>query len=310
MMTKSMVVYFSQTGNTKKIAEAIHRGLEGFAGECALTTLRAVSPNELAMYDLIGLGYPTWSSREPPNVRAFVDRMVSLEGKHIFAFSTHGARPAGLISSIVPLLRRKGLTVIGFRDWYGSVTLPHMPKPYLTDGHPDAIDLREAEDFGREMAERSQRIYSGETCLLPTLTEESEEKLHGQRLQTPADLYEVRKKTKRQMRINVEKCTGCNLCVDHCPVNAIDFTVSPPVFKPDICIPCWFCEQICPTGAIEVDWESYVGVYDKHSEIELNATLEAAEAEGRFRRLVPPENIRWDAHWYKLSKHPRIPIPD
>ncbi|MFC1533024.1 EFR1 family ferrodoxin [Thermodesulfobacteriota bacterium] len=308
-MTKSIVVYFSQTGNTKKIAEAIRSGMIRTMGECDISTLKTIGVKDLIKYDLIGLGYPTWSSKEPPNVRTFVEQMVFMEGKHIFVFSTHGARPAGLISSIVPLLRQKGLTVIGFRDWYGSVTLPHMPKPYLTDGHPDEIDLKEAEDFGRETAELSRRIQSGENYLIPLLTDKSDKELHGQREKTPTDLIEARRIAKTQMRINLEKCTECNLCVQNCPVNAIDFTVSPPVFKVDLCVPCWFCEQICPTGAIEVDWEALTRVYDKHNEIELNATLDAAEARGCFRRLVPREDIKWGAqYWYQLSKYPRIII--
>ena len=107
----------------------------------------------------------------------------------------------------------------------------------------------------------------------------------------------------------MEKCTECNLCVENCPVDAIDFTVSPPVFKVDLCVPCWFCEQICPTGAIEVDWEALTRIYDKHNENELNATLDAAEARGAFRRLVPLEDIKWGIqYWYKISEHPRIKI--
>jgi flavodoxin/NAD-dependent dihydropyrimidine dehydrogenase PreA subunit len=308
-MSKAIIIYFSQSGNTKKIAEAIHRGMLGTLANCDLSRLKDVSPKDVARYDLIGFGYPTWSSKEPPNVRAFANQIDSLEGKHVFAFSTHGALPSGLISSIAPLLRQKGLKMIGFKDWYGGVIMPHIPKPYMTDGHPDEIDLEEAKNFGAEIAKLSERIYRGEDHLLPPLTEESDQKLHGQRVKMPEDLAEARRLTKLGMKINEDKCTRCNLCVDNCPVNAIDLTVSPPIFKTDLCVPCWYCEQICPTGAIEVDWELFARVHDKYNVIELNATLEIAETQGRFRRLVPFQNIKLDAHWYKQSKHPRLLVP-
>lgn len=308
-MARGIVVFYSQTGNTKKVADEITAGMKEVIGECDIGSLKRVTAEDLSGHDLIGLGYPTWSSKEPPNVRTFIEQITSLEGKHIFVFSTHGARPAGLIASIVPLLRQKGMTVIGFKDWYGSVWLPHMPKPYVTDGHPDEIDLREAFEFGKEMAELSMRIKSGENSLIPMLTEESDEKAHGKRENAPVELRNARLEAKRSMRINVGKCTGCNLCVENCPVDAIDFSVSPPIFKIDVCIPCWYCEQICPTGAIEVDWESLARVYDKHNEAELSATLEKAQREGRFRRLMPLKDIKWNQHWYQLSKHPRVEIP-
>jgi hypothetical protein len=70
--------------------------------------------------------------------------------------------------------------------------------------------------------------------------------------------------------------------------------------------------MICPTGAIEMDCDSYV-IKDPfwHVEMDVEKTnLDKAEAEGRFRRLVPREDIDWDTPSYKvLNKHPRYVIP-
>ncbi len=83
-MTKGIVIYYSQTGNTKRIAEAITAGMKKAIEECNMKTLKEVTAEDLTRYDLIGLGYPTWSSKEPPNVRAFIEQTIALEGKHIF----------------------------------------------------------------------------------------------------------------------------------------------------------------------------------------------------------------------------------
>ena len=69
-----------------------------------------------------------------------------------------------------------------------------------------------------------------------------------------------------------------------------------------------FCEQICPTGAIEVDWGPMAKLHDKYIKILLSKRLDKAEAAGYFRRLVPVENIGWKTHWFEISKHPRYKI--
>ena len=60
-----------------------------------------------------------------------------------------------------------------------------------------------------------------------------------------------------KMTWNKEKCRypKCRLCVDNCPVSAIDLSVSPVMFRKG-CISCYFCEMLCPTGAIEFDPKS------------------------------------------------------
>ena len=292
---KSIIIYFSLTGNTKKVAQAIHKGMSQLVEQCDIATINEVDIRHLADYDLIGLGSPVWGG-VPPHIQLFINSLPPLQGKHAFAFCTHGALPDKFAPAAVRLLAKIGLTVIAVGNWYGSVNLPSLPKPYLTDGHPDAIDLKEAEHFGREMVDLSLRISAGETKLIPP----------EPTIQTPV-------KSPRLLRpkLNIQKCRypECRLCIDNCPMNAIDLSVSPPVFA-NSCRPCYFCEMICPEGAIEVDYESHAkemllrikNVYEK--------ALDKAEAEGRFRRLVPLSDVGWDTPYYMVyNRHPRYVIP-
>ena len=61
------------------------------------------------------------------------------------------------------------MTVIGWKDWYCQASLPGHMKPWYTDGHPDAIDLAEAESFGKAMVVHSRIISEGQTDIIPTL---------------------------------------------------------------------------------------------------------------------------------------------
>jgi NAD-dependent dihydropyrimidine dehydrogenase PreA subunit len=157
------------------------------------------------------------------------------------------------------------------------------------------------------MVERSRRVYAGETQLIPTLPKGSE----YDRLYIPAAPPEdalkafIKVRDSTILKVNQDKCNypKCTLCIDNCPMGAIDFSVSPPMFLKS-CDRCWSCEQACPRGAIEVDWEPF-----NEAHLPLIPPLEEAikvfEARGEFRRLVPIEDIGWDTPVYKL-KHPRF----
>jgi NADH-quinone oxidoreductase subunit F len=50
-----------------------------------------------------------------------------------------------------------------------------------------------------------------------------------------------------------ENCTGCTICAQHCPVDAIPMTpYARHVIDLDKCIRCDSCRQVCPHGAVEV----------------------------------------------------------
>jgi flavodoxin/NAD-dependent dihydropyrimidine dehydrogenase PreA subunit len=306
---KSIIIYFSQTGNTKKIARAINAGISQVIQEAEIASIKDIDPADLDKYDLIGLGSPVWASREPQNVTDFISAIRVSKGKHAFSFCTHGASPAGFEQSMASALKKKGLKVIGFYDCYGRCLIQVLPKPYLTDGHPDDIDLREAEDFGREMAERSRMIYLGKTgpaLAMPGIEEVNEK--HGGHPVGNIDEFEKMKAEIMQSRIiNPDKCTGCGLCAANCPFDSIDLSASPPAFKSS-CFGCFFCEQVCPEGAIEMDFTEITKVHDKIVRNIFMRELAGAEAKGHFRRLVKIEDIGWNTHWYQISGHPRYVI--
>ena len=56
-------------------------------------------------------------------------------------------------------------------------------------------------------------------------------------------------------KIDKEKCTGCGICVELCPLDtlAMDEQGECAVIKhPDDCMTCYVCELHCPVGAIYV----------------------------------------------------------
>jgi flavodoxin/NAD-dependent dihydropyrimidine dehydrogenase PreA subunit len=322
---KILIIYFSLTGSTKKIAQAIFTGIRSQGEECHIVKLKEANCDELAGYDLIGLGSPV-HFYEPANVTNFIKRLPNLAGKHTFLFYTHATRPEAFLPSIMEALQPKDMCIIGAGHWYGSFNDQQFPKPYLTDGHPDEIDLQEAEEFGREMVNRSRRIHLGERNLIPILPMGREmgmkmalevQKIATNNLQAPETLNfkhgdKQQPRFKTQAKFNVQKCEypKCRLCVDNCPMGGIDLSASPPKFA-EPCMNCFFCEKICPTGAIEADFEAAAQIFCWRTKHILAPVLAKAEAEGRFRRLIPLDKVGWDTPYYKVySQHPRYIIPE
>jgi len=300
---KSIIVYFSQTGNTEKIAHSIYDGVKKVIAQSDISRIKDINPRLLIQYDLIGIGTPWWG-RIPANVRLFIKNMESMESKHVFPFMTHGSLPAGSMQTIIPLLKEKGLKVIGLGDWYGNSIQQFILFPHLTAGHPDDIDLKEAADFGAGMARLSQRILNSDIKDMPELPSvEKLNEIYGAEVPYPEELTQADALLFKQRKIDLDKCTKCGICVENCHTNSIDLSAS-PVFK-DTCDMCWFCEQICPEGAIEMQWESYAKIHDGFIGF-LNEHLKRAEAQNRFRRLVPPEKVGWNTHWYQISGYPRF----
>jgi flavodoxin len=165
---KCIIIYFSQSGNTKKVARAIQKGIGPHIEQCDIVPISRLDSRDLVGYDLIGVGSPCWSG-VPLHVERIINTMPTLSDKHAFTFCTHGAKGERFLPEMVRLLMKRGLTVIGTRDWYCSVNHPLIPKPYLTDGHPDEIDLQEAEDFGKKMVKISRQISAGDNTPIPQI---------------------------------------------------------------------------------------------------------------------------------------------
>ena len=249
---KTAVIYFSQTGNTKKVAEAIASGIKEVTGQCDL--LRLLRANEfnagtLPDYDLIGIGCPTFGYEDTFNVTLLVRRMGACSGRHSFVFTTSAGHPGNALPSMADKLTARGLMVIGGFSCDGRAITPvDLPSPWYTDGHPDEADLKDAADFGRDMVERSTRISRGETGPKPEFEWLDDEFYYSCRghYVPKSQGFDI------EMTLNREKCTypKCRLCMDNCPAGAIDLSVEPIKFRSG-CTSCYFCETICPTSAIE-----------------------------------------------------------
>ncbi len=56
-----------------------------------------------------------------------------------------------------------------------------------------------------------------------------------------------------EIKVDAEKCNGCETCVDTCPVGVYEMEDGKSVVvNLEDCLVCRACEMQCPEGAIEV----------------------------------------------------------
>ncbi len=319
---KSIVIYYSMTGNTKKIAQGIQKGIIQRTGQCDIIRLKDAKTKklDLANYDLIGIGTPVYSSNVSEHFVDYVTKRLpsNVKGKHAFFYVTHGTLPGRCIIGGVEPLQKAGLTVIGWKDWFGGCPyLPGHSFPWITDGHPDAIDIAEAEAFGTAMAEHSWKISDGWTDRIPKLpSPEAIDAIYGIRVWDQEE--QAGDASNFPRKVNAEKCIGCGLCAQACYFEVIDASVKPPVFKrPEDCVGCGFCSGICPTGAVEGG--APTGGFEGQSSFPTGSIAGAPnpnrddfrakggdflEATGRFRRLVREEDLNWNITWEEAVGDP------
>jgi flavodoxin/ferredoxin len=292
---KAKIIYFSQQGSTKAIAENIAEGIRNAGDDCELVKLTDTDPSNPGDFDLLGIGCPVFFFKEPFNVTDFMEALPRGDGKYALVFVTHGATPAGTLASMWQRLAKKGYRVLGaHRSYSDSRQIQIYPYPTHTTGHPDEQDHNEARAFGRKTAEMSRRISAGETDLIPVPITAPE----GWWTERAIELdRETLVETLPKFSIDPERCTQCLTCEEVCPVGGISVLEDPPRLQ-DPCIFCFHCVQQCPEVGIVADWDSLMPLVPGIFENYFN-NLKLAEEKGEFRRYMDPKEIDIDDPIFK-----------
>lgn len=157
-MAKTLVTYFSRTGNTKLIAEAI---FEAVPDDKVLLPMKDVI--DLGPFRLVFIGFPVQSHSVPPPVEDFLRRVPA--GKKIAFFSTHGSVTGSSLARAAveyATILAAGAKLVGTFACRGKVSLQALEvlgrspeheawadMAASAATHPDEHDREEAQAFAR-----------------------------------------------------------------------------------------------------------------------------------------------------------------
>jgi len=151
-MTKALVIYFSKTGHTKRMAEAVSEGIASSKVSVTLNEVGSAKVDDLLAADAIVLGSPTYYGTMAAEMKAFIDSSVKLHGKLAGkvggAFSSSGMLGGGSETTVMSLLEAlliHGMVVEGHAriSHYGPVSI----------GAPDKRALDECVSYGKKLGE-------------------------------------------------------------------------------------------------------------------------------------------------------------
>lgn len=165
---KALVSYYSESGNTEKLAQAIYEGIKGIE--------KNISPigeiEKAADYDVIFVGFPVQASSVPGKAEKFLKSI--LPGKKLALFVTHGSLRGGQLAvtalyhamSLVPKV-----TIIGTFGCRGQVE-PKLIEALMSKpehkawaieaqsaaAHPDDADLEDGKEFAGLMIAKASNV--------------------------------------------------------------------------------------------------------------------------------------------------------
>ena len=241
-----LILYFSATGNTARIATVIKEKFIELGTDVEVKDITPYSGRQeninLELYQAVIFGAPVHSCRAPRVVREWL-RTLNGQGKKCSMFFTYGGfgvHPTHYTTK--QILEKQNFIVVSSADFLGAHTF-NLGGWRAMEGRPNQCDL----DVAKEYAIKTYKRFAGEDLkILGELekTEHTEEQLDS--------MEGLRFKVLTQLPTRGgDECSMCMICEELCPTEAIKADVGEA--EKGKCIACLACMTNCHDNALKVN---------------------------------------------------------
>lgn len=234
------VVYFSPTGTTKKIVEAIAQGINHSSTEMVdITTPEGrklqlqTSENELLL-----IGVPVYFGRVQTNALEWLHTIKAHNTPTVCVVVYGNREYDDALLELKDTAAKAGGLSIACAAFIGEHSFSSSETP-IAVGRPDADDLSRAKSFGKKIKEK--------ISILPSINHIAAITVPGKH--PYIDMADSKKRLSSIDLVAVnDSCLQCGVCAQHCPVGAIDSENSATIDRKK-CILCNACIKVCPENA-------------------------------------------------------------
>ena len=223
-------IYFSPTGGTKKVADAIARAWEEYAETIDLADRAFIPPDfSFGAEDVCLLAVPSYGGRVP-EAAAKRAKNLSGGGANAVLICVYGNRAyEDTLIELKDIAEKAGFHCVAAVAAVAEHSIVHQ----IAAGRPDEEDRKQLLEFGRKIRQR----IDGKMV---------------QRLNVPGN----RPYRPLHLAVMIPEpglgCTLCGLCGRKCPVGAISLD-NPALIDSQKCISCMRCVAVCPQHTRHID---------------------------------------------------------